>query len=333
MLKEKSLFLLTSSGEVLSRNCNICDLLLLQSHKYRNLIAVTELKKINSINSDLTLNNNNTYDLMKKSPISGTEKNKQYYDLTSEVKYKKYNEITGINNNYNLPSNDKFDSNNLKDLKYNKSGDNFSNLQATLSKSSIENKNEKFESNDKYSQNYYNVNQTKEPKFIARNDDYNLDNSLEADSNLIKKYDNLGNDKYLGYKSKLERNNDKKFTELSDGLNEKDSFYDKELNSFSNNKNKNNNYNDELMTPKDSNFPNSLKFEPISQKHSPLRNTNSEKNRFIENKYDYLGDDKDALSLTANKNNRYFSSEKRVFRNIDNEKGDKFESSYHFIIR
>ena len=87
------------------------------------------------------------------------------------------------------------------------------------------------------------------------------------------------------------------------------------------------------MTPKDSNFPNSLKFEPISQKHSPLRNTNSEKNRFIENKYDYLGDDKDALSLTANKNNRYFSSEKRVFRNIDNEKGDKFESSYHFIIR
>lgn len=311
--------------------------------KYRNLLAVTELKKsFYSSGNDFNLPSNNTVDQMKKtsSQLYNTYQSKNVPDpsISSESKYKKYNEISGINNNYNLPNDNKFDSNNIKDynkydFKYNKGNDNLSAVHQTTNKlnSSLENKNtEKFDSSsvDKYSQNSYNMSLSKEPKFMAITDDYKLENSLEVDKNTLKKYDNLGNDKYGGYKNKLDKIYDNKYSDIADPLNDKESYYDKEFSSFNNNKVKNYNYNDELNTPKDSNFNNVLKYETNSQKHSPLRNNNNEKTKY-DSKYDYLGSEKDTLASNKSTKDRYFSSEKRVFRNGEKEKErvDKFESS------
>ena len=244
------------------------------------------------------------------------------------------NEKQGIDS---ISSNTTKDFNSKYDLKYgnNRVNDNFSTLPQTSSKlnKSIENKNaDKYENkssyNDKYSPNSYNIHNNKDPMAIT--DDYKMDNSLEIDQNSMKKYDNSG---YGGFKSKLDKNyNNEIKVELSDPL-DKESFYDKEFSSFNNNKLKNYNLNDELITPKDSNINNPLKYDKYennSQKHSPMRN-NNENNKFSGDKFDYLGgaDTRDPLSSNKNAKNRYCSSEKRVYRNEkDKEKYDKYESNF-----
>jgi len=304
-------------------------MVLINSNKYRDLIVTTEYKKINTYynNSDLT---NQAIDPLKKTNSSGLGNYSNKLDI-NESKYKKYNEIPGITNNYNLPNDNFGGAKDYKyDFKYNKGNENFSTIPQSSSKlnTSIENKKEtKYDStyNDKYSNNE-NYITSKEPKFMAITDDYKVDNSLEMDKNSSKKYDYLNNFNKYNFKSGLDRNYENK-NELQDCLNEKDSFYEKEFSSFSNNKMKNyGNYNDELLTPKDSNFSNGLKYETNSQKHSPLRTNppNPINDKKYDNKYDYLGGDKDKSSK-----DRYFSSEKRPFRNgeKDKERLDKFEST------
>lgn len=302
-------------------------MLLLNPNKYRDLNVSTELKKSYSYNNNSDLLPQ-AVDPLKKTNSSNLGNYSNKLDI-NETKYKKYNEIPGMNNNYNLPNDNYGGVKDYKyDFKYNKGGDNFSTIPQSSSKlnSSLENKKEnKYDVgfNDKYSNN--NNYLSKEPKFMAITDDYKVDNSLELDKNSSKKYDNLNNLNKYNFKSGIEKNYENK-TELQDCLNEKDSFYEKEFSSFSNAKIKNyGNYNDELLTPKDSNFSNALKYETNSQKHSPLRTNppNPGNDKKYDSKYDYLGGDKDKSSK-----DRYFSSEKRVYRNgeKDKERLDKFES-------